>query len=151
MVGGVRAGTGGCPARGILIAVGLATAACTAGGGPAGSSAAATSAPTAEQVGPAEFAAAAADQEVVTVNVHVPDEGSIPGTDAAIPYDEVASRLGELPQDHSTPLAVYCRTGRMSAEAVTTLRELGYTDVVELRGGMEAWTADGRELLAPAA
>ena len=38
----------------------------------------------------------------------------------------------------------------MSAEAVQTLRDLGYTDVVELRGGMEAWTADGRDLLIPA-
>ena len=38
----------------------------------------------------------------------------------------------------------------MSAVAVGTLRDLGYTDVVELRGGMDAWVADGRELLPPA-
>ena len=105
----------------------------------------------AEQVAPAEFAAVVADEDVVTINVHVPDEGSIPGTDAAIPFDRITTSVGELPKDESTPLAVYCRTGSMSAEAVQTLRDLGYTDVVEMRGGMEAWTADGRELLAPAA
>jgi len=38
----------------------------------------------------------------------------------------------------------------MTAQAVAVLRELGYTDVVQLRGGMDAWAADGRELL-PAA
>ena len=38
----------------------------------------------------------------------------------------------------------------MSAEAVVTLRDLGFTDVVELRGGMDAWVAERRELL-PAA
>lgn len=103
----------------------------------------------AEQVAPGEFAAVVGDEDVVTVNVHVPDEGSIPGTDAAIPFDQITARVAELPKERSTPLAVYCRTGQMSAEAVQTLGDLGYTDVVELRGGMEAWTADGRELLTP--
>lgn len=140
----------GRPALGLLVATGLATAACAgtepAGGGPAPSFASTA----ARQLGPAEFAATVEDEDVVTVNVHVPNEGSIAGTDAAIPYDEIAARPGELPPDPGTPLAVYCRTGAMSAQAVATLRELGYTDVVELRGGMEAWTADGRELLPPA-
>jgi rhodanese-related sulfurtransferase len=103
----------------------------------------------AEQVAPAEFAAVVADEDVVTVNVHVPDEGSILGTDAAIPFDQITTSVGELPKERTTALAVYCRTGLMSTEAVQTLRDLGYTDVVELRGGMEAWTADGRELLTP--
>lgn len=112
--------------------------------------AAPTTAVGAEQAAPAEFAAVVADEDVVTVNVHVPDEGSIPGTDAAIPFDQISTSVGDLPQERSTPLAVYCRTGQMSAEAVQTLRDLGYTDVVELRGGMEAWTADGRDLVIPA-
>lgn len=142
------------PVLGLLVATGLATAACTGGepsGTPAADSSAPASAATAGQLDPSQFAATVADEDVFTVNVHVPDEGSIPGTDAAIPYDQVPARLGELPPDRNAPLAVYCRTGAMSADAVATLRELGYTDVVELRGGMVAWTADGRELLPPAA
>ena len=91
-----------------------------------------------------------ADADTFVVNVHVPDQGAIAGTDAAIPYDEVRDRSAELPQDLDAPLAVYCKSGRMSAEAVRTLRDLGYTDVVELRGGMDAWAAAGRELLPPA-
>lgn len=98
---------------------------------------------------PAEFASVLAD-DVLVINVHVPDEGSIAGTDTAIRYDEVRDRSAELPQDRDAPVAVYCKSGRMSAVAVGTLRDLGYTDVVELRGGMDAWVAEGRELLPPA-
>jgi rhodanese-related sulfurtransferase len=133
---------------GTLLAVGVATTACS-GERADGAAAAPTTAVRAEQLAPAEFAAVVADEDVVTVNVHVPDEGSILGTDAAIPFDQITTSVGELPKERTTALAVYCRTGRMSTEAVQTLRDLGYTDVVELRGGMEAWTADGRELLTP--
>lgn len=91
-----------------------------------------------------------ADADTFVVNVHVPDQGAIAGTDAAIPYDEVRDRSAELPPDLDTPVAVYCKSGRMSAEAAATLQELGYTDIVELSGGMDAWIADGRQLLPPA-
>lgn len=100
----------------------------------------------ARQADPAAFAAVVKNPRAFVLNVHVPDEGSIAGTDAAIPFDQLRERRAELP-DRSTPLAVYCRTGRMSAEAVGTLADLGYRDVVELRGGMVAWAASGRPLL----
>lgn len=97
-------------------------------------------------VEPADFALLVKSTTTFVLNVHTPDEGSIPGTDAAIPYDQLLRRAGELP-DRSTAVAVYCRTGRMSAEAVPTLRELGFTSITELSGGMEAWQAEGRQLL----
>ena len=133
---------------GTVLALGVAATACS--GEPADESTAAPAPVTgAERVTPAEFATVVADEDVVTVNVHVPDEGTILGTDAAIPFGRIAMDVDGLPQERSTQLAVYCRTGSMSAEAVQELLGLGYTDVVELRGGMEAWTADGRELLTP--
>lgn len=98
-----------------------------------------------EKVEPADFALLAKRTSTFVLNVHTPDEGSIPGTDAAIPYNELQGRAGELP-DRSTVIAVYCRTGRMSTEAVPALRELGFTRVIELSGGMDAWQADGRQL-----
>lgn len=69
------------------------------------------------------------------------------GTTAAIPFDQLAARADELPSDRSAPLAVYCRTGTMSETAVDALLRMGYVDVVELRGGMQAWTASGRTLV----
>ena len=102
-----------------------------------------------------EFAAIVARPGVVTINVHVPDEGSIRGTDLWIPFDAVEARRAELPPPTGPlaappptgPLAVYCRSGRMSAIAVETLLRLGYEDVVELDGGMVAWERGGGQLL----
>ena len=73
------------------------------------------------------------------LNVHVPYEGEIEGTDANVPYDQVAQRIGELPSDRSAPLVVYCRSGRMSTAAVETLVRLGYTAVWHLDGGFIEW------------
>ncbi|KMO72862.1 rhodanese-like domain-containing protein [Mycolicibacterium chlorophenolicum] len=96
---------------------------------------------------PDEFAAAIAEPDRVTVNVHVPFEGDIAGTDLSIPFDQITEQAGRLPTDRGAALAIYCRSGPMSATAAEALRGLGFTDVVELRGGMRAWQADGRELI----
>ena len=97
---------------------------------------------------PAGFEAGSAGR--VLINVHIPDEGSLPGTTLDLPYNEVAARTAELPADKATPLAIYCMSGNMSAIAGRELLALGYTDVIELDGGMQAWQASGRTLL-PAA
>jgi len=100
-------------------------------------------------VAPATFADVIAKPATFVLNVHTPDEGSIPGTEANIPFGRLRTRADELPADRSTPIAVYCRSGNMSAQATVTLGDLGYTDVIELEGGMEAWREDGRTLLLP--
>lgn len=105
--------------------------------------------PSARMVDPAEFAAVIDEPNRVTVNVHAPFEGDIAGTDLSIPFDQIGPQAGRLPADRSAALAIYCRSGPMSAIAAETLRDLGYTDVVDLRGGMKAWQADGRPLTGP--
>ncbi|CAN5741066.1 hypothetical protein BH24ACT6_BH24ACT6_06400 [soil metagenome] len=86
---------------------------------------------------PQAFAGRVAAPDVVTISVHTPNEGSIAGTDLTIPFDEVASST-ELPDDRSTRLAVYCRSGNMSADAIDDLEALGYTDIAELEGVFDA-------------
>lgn len=94
---------------------------------------------------PERFAAAMAEPGALVINVHVPaDEVLLNGTDLTIRFDDIDPAL--LPADRSTPLAVYCRSGTMSATAVTNLIELGFTDIVELDGGTQAWTDSGRPL-----
>ncbi|OBK57424.1 sulfurtransferase [Mycolicibacterium fortuitum] len=98
-------------------------------------------------VGADEFATAVAESDRVTINVHVPFEGDIAGTDLSIPFDRIAEQADRLPADRTVPIAIYCRTGPMSATAAEALRSLGYADVVELQGGMKAWQASGRPLV----
>jgi rhodanese-related sulfurtransferase len=94
---------------------------------------------------PAEFAATIADDGVTVVNVHIPYEGHIAGTDAFVPFDTIGT-WSDLPDDRTTPIALYCRSGTMSATAAESLLELGYTNVVDLAGGMNAWIAAGQQL-----
>lgn len=98
-------------------------------------------------VGPDEFAASITEPDRVTINVHVPYEGDIPGTDLSIPFDQIRQQATTLPAARDTALALYCLTGPMSAKAATDLAALGYTNVVELRGGMKAWQDSGRTLI----
>ena len=100
---------------------------------------------SAQLLGPDEFSAVIADDGVTVLNVHVPYEGEIIGTDAFVPFDTIGS-WADLPEDRSAPIAVYCRSGNMSATATETLVDMGYTDVVDLGGGMNAWTAQGLPL-----
>lgn len=81
-------------------------------------------------------------QDVVLVNVHVPFEGDIPGTDASIPYTELAARVEELPDDPER-LVIYCRSGSMSTAAAEDLVDAGYTGFAELDGGFASWQAAG--------
>lgn len=129
-----------------LVGVSLLGAACGSNGDEQPS--AATAARSSALVGPGAFAQRIEAPGVVTINVHTPHEGSIPGTDLTIAFDRIATS-SELPNNRSTPLAVYCRSGNMSADAVDDLEALGYTDIVELDGGFNAWTRADRPLEAP--
>jgi rhodanese-related sulfurtransferase len=91
------------------------------------------------------FAKAIEQPDAILINVHQPYEGEIAGTDQFAQYDSVDPVL--LPHDRSTPILVYCMTGSMSAVAAKQILSLGYTNVTELRGGMQAWRASGRDLV----
>ena len=97
------------------------------------------------RVGPAEFERLLADRSATVINVHTPYAGKIDGTDLFLQFDNLDR--SQLPADHATPLLVYCRSGYMSTIASSTLVQWGYTNVVELDGGMQAWTRSGRPLI----
>ena len=62
-----------------------------------------------------------------------------------LPMSELTARLGELPGDD--PLYVVCRSGGRSARVVAYLAGQGYP-AVNVDGGMQAWSAQGREVVA---
>jgi rhodanese-related sulfurtransferase len=81
------------------------------------------------------------------VNVHVPYQGEIARTDAFIPYHQTAARLGEYPADKAAGIVVYCRSGRMSDIAARELVRQGFTNVMNLAGGMNEWEKSGLPLI----
>lgn len=95
---------------------------------------------------PAAFEERMKNEQAMVINVHVPYEGELAGTDAFIPYDRIKGDP-RLPKDKGTELLLYCRTGRMSEEAAVDLHEEGYTNIAHLEGGMKAWEASGREVV----
>jgi rhodanese-related sulfurtransferase len=81
------------------------------------------------------------DKDFFLVDVHIPEQEHIPGTDAFIDYREIAENLDQLPEDKDAKIVVYCRSGSMSREAVNDLAELGYTNLYDLEGGINAFNA----------
>lgn len=99
------------------------------------------------QVDPAGLKSMLAAKDFPLINVHIPYEGEIEGTDLFIPYDQIDAHLGELPASAGAKIVLYCRSGRMSTIAAEALVAKGYTDVWELKGGMLAWEAAGYPIL----
>lgn len=83
-----------------------------------------------------EFSRLAKDEKNFLLDVHIPEQTHIPGTDAFVPYNEISTNLDKLPEDKSTPILVYCRSGSMSKEASMEIAALGYTNVYDLKGGV---------------
>ncbi len=80
------------------------------------------------------------------INVHIPYNGEIEGTDLHIPYNDIPALTSALP-NKDTAIILYCGSGSMSAQASEALIEQGYTRVWDLSGGMSAWKASGHEIL----
>jgi rhodanese-related sulfurtransferase len=98
-------------------------------------------------VDPAGLLAMLKTKDLLLINVHIPYEGEIEGTDLFIPYNDIEAHLGELPEGKGSKLVLYCRSGNMSDTASRTLVRLGYTNIWNLDGGMIAWEASGFPLL----
>jgi phage shock protein E len=81
------------------------------------------------------------------VNVKTPYIGEIDRTDLYIPYDQLKSQTSQLPPAKGAKILVYCRSGAESGIASQTLVDLGYTNIWNLDGGMNAWQSSGRTLI----
>lgn len=56
-----------------------------------------------------------------------------------IPLHELPERVAELDEFRNQELIVYCRSGNRSQQACMFLELSGFTNVVNLTGGMLAW------------
>jgi len=71
---------------------------------------------------------------VKVVDVRTPEEfasGHVPGA-INIPYDQLPGRAAEIGPP-STPVLLYCRSGRRSGIAVESLQKVGFTKLYDMQ------------------
>src|SRR3954465_10122483 len=103
------------------------------------------------EVDTAEAERAIAEPGVVVLDVREPDEyaqGALPGA-VHIPRGHLEAQIENRIADHEAPVVVYCAGGTRSAFAAKTLGELGYTNVVSMKGGFNQWKNEGRDWRTP--
>lgn len=89
-----------------------------------------------------------AGADLVLLDVRTEDEwdaGHIGGA-VWLPRGFLEFKVQELVPDPTRPIVVYCEKGCRGSRAAATLREIGYRDVRDLTGGVEAWAAAGLPL-----
>jgi rhodanese-related sulfurtransferase len=98
-------------------------------------------------ISPSELTLMLKAKDFFLVNVHVPYAGEIPKTDAFINYENTAARIEDYPRDKSARIVLYCLGNRMSRSAVQDLLRAGFTSLIVLDGGMDAWREAGFALI----
>ncbi len=94
-----------------------------------------------------KFSGMMQNKDFILINVHIPYQGEIPGTDQLIPYHSIDRRQKELPAARDAKIVVYCLSGPMGYVAADQLIKLGYTNVLHFEGGMIAWMRSGNQLV----
>jgi len=79
------------------------------------------------------------EKDFFLLDVHIPEQPHIPGTDAFIDYRKIKQNADKLPTDKNTKIVVYCVSGGMSRSGANDLMDMGYTHVYNLKGGTRAF------------
>lgn len=120
-----------------LLAAGLLLAGC--GGGSA----------EVTGVDPAAASEIVSSGDALVLDVRTPAEfaaGHLPGAvNIDVESSDFADRVSGLDEGEST--LVYCQTGNRSGVATDTMVDLGFTELSELEGGIEAWAAAGGQVV----
>ncbi len=101
--------------------------------------------PGVPELSPTEFAARwpsyATGDDVVLLDVREHDELTLAAVDGAlhIPMREIPARIADL--DSGKPLVVMCHSGGRSRRVAEFLQQNGFSTVFNLKGGIEAWSA----------
>ena len=75
------------------------------------------------------------------LDVRQPHEYDIVNLDGTlIPLDELPDRLDELEEHKDADIVVHCRSGGRSSRAVQLMREHGFENALNLKGGVLAWS-----------
>ena len=89
------------------------------------------------------------DNTVQLIDVRTPEEFSAGHLEGARNFDYYASDFGKKLStlDKNKPVLVYCAVGGRSGSAADHLKKMGFTNVIDLQGGIRAWTAQGKKVV----
>lgn len=76
------------------------------------------------------------------------EQGYIPGA-LHVSRSYLEQNIEAALPDRSAPIVLYCAGGIRSLFAAQTMRSLGYTDVVSMKGGFQGWKSAGLPWQAP--
>jgi phage shock protein E len=95
-----------------------------------------------------EFAAKAAEPNIIVLDVRTPGEFAQGRLANAINVDFQSGNFEQevAKLDKNATYAVYCRSGNRSGEAVKVMEDLGFTDMYDMNGGVIDWAAAGKPL-----
>lgn len=95
-------------------------------------------APAVRAITPAEAGARVRDRGLILVDVRPADERAIAGAPVAFrTLDDGIDALSALPRE--TPIAFLCHHGGRSAQAAEHFRGLGFREIYNISGGIDAW------------
>jgi rhodanese-related sulfurtransferase len=96
-----------------------------------------------DRLSPAVLHALLEARDPLLINVHVPWDGDIHGTDARVDYTDIDALENAVGHARCAEIVLYCKGGGMSLKAGNALIERGYGRVRDLLGGTLAWEAAG--------
>lgn len=82
-------------------------------------------------------------ESLYVLDVRTPEEwrsGHIPGS-LHLELTDLEDSLQKLPNDRS--IALLCRSGQRASLAASLLQKHGFSSVINIRGGMQAWRQAG--------
>ena len=88
---------------------------------------------------------------LVVLDIRTPEEfnaGALPDAVNVDFYEaDFRDQLADLDKD--VPYVMYCNSGNRSATAADMMEQLGFTEVYEIDGGIQAWAQGGGALALP--
>ncbi len=107
---------------------------------------------TLETVSPDAAAAVIAEESnEIILDIRTPDEFNAGIIEGAINIDyyeaSFADDLDALDKD--AHYVVYCNSGNRSGDAMGTFKDLGFTNITEIDGGIQAWYSAGQPIVLP--
>ena len=92
--------------------------------------------------------AVSSGEDVTVVDVREPDEyeaGHVPGA-KPLPRGLLEYKAAEELPDKDARIVVHCALGGRGALAAKSLKEMGYTNVANMEGGLNTWRENGYEV-----